>query len=157
MSSTERKDTLYDHIKTWEEHRRHDLIQRGFVYPRTNTMRESPKGAKVFEYSCPDKCDFGPVLEEMKQCVELRRWQAESSCMEIVKDIDAHQADYLPAQLDGIYINRMGHELAYLKNKEEPKSNVTGFIEYNDLRREVTLQSEKELINAASGVRCVIC
>jgi hypothetical protein len=56
-------------------------------------------------------------------------------CDQIVEDIKRFQDDYLPSEVDGYFINRMGHELVHLKRKNSDAKGITGFIEYNDLRR----------------------
>ena len=64
------------------------------------------------------------------------KWKTDGACKEIVKDIDEHQDDYLPHMVDGYYINRLGHELVHLKRKDSVGKDVTGYIEYNDLRKD---------------------
>ena len=47
-----------------------------------------------------------------------------------------NQDDYLPSQIDGFFINRMGKELVHVKRANSDGKSITWFIEYNDLRKD---------------------
>jgi hypothetical protein len=64
------------------------------------------------------------------------KFRSKEVCAEIVTDIKENQDDYLPAEVDGYYVNRMGHELVHLKRDGSDGKGVTGFIEYNNLRKQ---------------------
>lgn len=142
MVFKKKMDVLWNKMKSWDKTKRHALILNRFAYERS----EDRDSATVFEYSCPDKCRFADALERMAKCVELKKWQTQESCAGIVRDIEAHQDEFLPAQLDGIRVDRLGRTVAFLRNTDEPKSNVTGVIDYDDLRKEVTSQLERKFL-----------
>ena len=99
----------------------------------------------------------------MAKCTELKEWHADQSCMEIVKDIAAHEADYLPSKLHGISITRMGRELVRLSNttaKGEKERSYRGSIEYIDVKKEMdAIAGDRtiKLLAQSSSRRCVIC
>jgi hypothetical protein len=88
-------------------------------------------------YECSvGKCNFSKCLLAIQKNPKLLKWRTREVCEEIVKDIDSNQDDFLPAEVDGFYINRMGHELVHLKRKDCKSDQVSGFVEYNDLRKQ---------------------
>jgi hypothetical protein len=50
------------------------------------------------------------------------KFHSREVCEAIVEDIKDHQDDFLPSQVDGFYINRMGHELVHpIRNNQHTK------------------------------------
>ena len=125
-------------LQELDEEHRHNEIFKCMVFPDTQKMREKPSVAVVqATYTCDhDQCDFSSALLEIQQNERLLKWRSKAVCYEIVSDIQKHQDDYLPHRLDGFFINRMGHELVHLKRSGTDSSTVTGFIEYNDIRKD---------------------
>lgn len=109
----------------------HDSCFRSLL--RGPSCNGTPTSVK-FEYSCNGRCDFSKVLESMSVCPELKNHNLSVSCMEIVKHIDDFQEESQPEQLNGISINKLGRELVFLKNKDYPNSDTTGYVEYDDLK-----------------------
>jgi hypothetical protein len=131
-------DKVANMFKEMEADHRHSEIFKSMVFPDTSKMRETREKAIVqCEYSCTDtSCDFSRCLVDIQQSSRLLKFHSREVCEAIVEDIKDHQDDFLPSQVDGFYINRMGHELVHLKRSGCDGKGVTGFIEYNDLRRQ---------------------
>lgn len=131
-------DKVLQMLKEMESEHKHNEIFKSMVFPDTGKMRETPdKSIVACEYSCNDhSCDFTKCLLDIRTDANLLKFHSGGVCTEIVEDIKSHQEDYLPARVDGYFINHMGHELVYLKRSGCNGKNVTGFIEYNDLRRQ---------------------
>eukprot|EP00697_Spironema_sp_BW2_P009218 gnl/Spiro4/24048_TR11919_c0_g1_i1.p1 gnl/Spiro4/24048_TR11919_c0_g1~~gnl/Spiro4/24048_TR11919_c0_g1_i1.p1 ORF type:complete len:222 (+),score=30.76 gnl/Spiro4/24048_TR11919_c0_g1_i1:40-705(+) len=140
LLDSEDKDDFVRQLRSLDEKVRHEEILKLFVYPTTKKMREKPEDAVLqTSYSCDGsgKCVFMQARQDVKNSQDLHCWSARDVCTTIIEDIETHQNDHLPSQVDGFYINRMGRELVYLKREGATPSekSSTGFIEYNDLRR----------------------
>ena len=151
---TNSMDKVADYLKELEESHKHKEIFKSMVFPDTRKMRERPDSAVVQAmYTCEeDVCDFSSCLVEIHNNERLLKWRSKSVCETIVQDIADHQDDYLPHRVDGFFVNRMGHELVHLKRRGTDGSSVTGFIEYNDLRKDSMEFYDKkkiEVIDAA--------
>ena len=125
-------------LKEMEADHKHNEIFKSMVFPDTLEMREKRDKAIVqCQYQCTDSsCDFSRCLLAIQQSSKLLKYHKREVCEEIVKDIKDHQDDFLPSVVDGYFINRMGHELVHIKREGSDGKDVTGFIEYNNLRRQ---------------------
>jgi hypothetical protein len=130
-------DKVAKMFQEMEAEQKHTEIFKSMDFPDTVEMRETREKSIVqCEYQCTEvSCDFSRCLVDIQQNAKLLKFHAREVCEEIVKDIKDHQDDFLPSQVDGYYINRMGHELVHMKRSGCDGKGVTGFIEYNDLRR----------------------
>jgi hypothetical protein len=117
---------------------KHNEIFKSMVFPDTNKMRETREKAIVkTNYTCDlGRCDFTRSLIEIQKSPRLLKFGSKEVCAEIVTDIKENQDDYLPSEVDGYYVNRMGQELVHLRRDGSDGKGVTGFIEYNDLRKQ---------------------
>ena len=125
-------------LNDMEENHKHNELFKSMVVPDSSKMRETRQNAVVkCEYSCEkEHCDFTACLVEIRNNPRLLKYHSSEVCQQIVQDISNHQEDFLPAEVDGYFINRMGHELVHLKRADCDGKSVTGFIEYNDLRKQ---------------------
>ena len=130
-------DKVVGFLKDLDDNHRHKEIFKAMVFPDTEKMRERKDDALVqTKYTCAgNMCNFAECLVDINNSDKLLKWRTRDMCVEIVEDIEIHQDDYLPAQLDGFYINRMGYELVHMKRSDSTGKGITGFVEYNDLRR----------------------
>jgi hypothetical protein len=130
-------DKVSNMLREMEADHKHAEIFKSMVFPDTKKMRETRQNAIVkCEFQCEnDQCDFSACLLEIQKNPRLLKYHSSDVCQQIVQDIATHQDDFLPSQVDGYFINRMGHELVHLKRKDGDNKGVTGFIEYNDLRK----------------------
>lgn len=121
-----------------EDYHKHHEIFKSMVFPDTEKMRETREKAIVKAvYSCNSmSCDFSSALIAIEKDPRLLKYKSKDVCKQIVNDIKENQEDYLPSEVDGYFINRMGHELVHLKRDGSDGKGVTGFIEYNDLRKQ---------------------
>jgi hypothetical protein len=117
---------------------RHTQIFKSMVFPDTLKMREKPEHAIVqTTYKCDEVCcDFSDSLITIQNDARLLKWKSKDTCLAVVTDIEKHHDDYLPHSMDGYFVNRMGHELVHLRRHGTNQQGVTGFIEYNDLRKD---------------------
>lgn len=131
-------DKVAKMFQEMEADHKHSEIFKSMVFPDSAKMRECRDNAHVqCEYSCNEsQCDFSNCLLQIQTDPKLLKYRSKEVCEQIVLDIKDHQDDFLPAEVDGYFINRMGHELVHLKRKNSDGKGVTGFIEYNDLRRQ---------------------
>lgn len=125
-------------LKDMEEEHKHAEIFKSMVFPDTKKMKEKRTHAIVkCEYSCENEiCDFSSCLVDIAKDPRLLKYRSKDVCTALVENIAKHQEDYLPAQVDGFFINRMGHELVHLKRVDCDDKGVTGFVEFNDLRKQ---------------------
>lgn len=116
---------------------RHEQIFKVMTFPDTEKLTEKPNPAFVqVEYTCQnDICDFSEALTAIKQNTKLLQFKARNGCESIVQVINDHQQEYLPATVDGYSINRVGFELVHLKRLDSDEKSVTGWIDYNHLRK----------------------
>lgn len=126
-------DKVTKFLKGLNDKDRHDEIFKAMMF--FDTTKEQPNALISCEYDCEDgKCDFLKcLLFSVENNEHLVKWKIKDVCEEIVQDIAKHQNDYLPCEVDGFYINKMGHKLIYLKRKKCNGNTVTGIIEYNTL------------------------
>ena len=135
MTGVDKVATMF---KQMEEDNKHAEIFKSMVFPDTSKTRETRESALVqCEYSCNDStCDFSRCLMEIQTSTNLLKFRSREVCEEIVRDVKDHQEDFLPSKVDGYFLNRMGHELVHLKRAGSEGRSVTGYIEYNDLRKQ---------------------
>jgi hypothetical protein len=131
-------DKIATMLKEMESEHKHTEIFKAMVFPDTERMKEKRANAVVLcEYSCTNEvCDFSSCYLNVEKNPRLLKYHSKEVCLELIKDIDSHQNDFLPSEVDGYYINRMGHELVHLKRSGCDGKGVTGFIEFNDLRKQ---------------------
>eukprot|EP01035_Chromulina_nebulosa_P023285 gene23285-30179_t len=131
-------DKIAKMLKEMEEDHKHAEIFKAMVYPDTEKMKEKRGNAIAkCEYSCKDEqCNFSSCMLEIQKNPRLLKYHSKEVCIQVIDDIDKHQDDFLPSQVDGYFINRMGHELVHLKRADCDGKGVTGFIEFNDLRKQ---------------------
>jgi hypothetical protein len=132
-------DKVAKMLMEMESDHKHNEIFKSMVFPDTNKMREVREKAIVkTNYTCDagGHCDFTLSLLEIQKNPRLLKFRSKEVCAEIVTDIKEYQDDYLPAEVDGYYVNHMGHELVHLKRDGSDGKGVTGFIEYNNLRKQ---------------------
>jgi hypothetical protein len=138
-------DRVSDYLKELEESRRHKKIFQRMVFPDTK-IRERNAIVNLTYICHQNVCDFSPALIGIENDLRLLKWRSKDICVDIVRDIESHQDDYLPHVVDGYSVNRMGHELVHLKREDSNDSSVTGVIEYNDLRKDsMDFYDEKKL------------
>ena len=121
-----------------EASHKHNEIFKSMVFPDTAKMRETREKALVkTTYTCDkNMCNFSEALLVIEKDPRLLKYKSKDVCKQIVSDINDNQDDFLPAEVDGYYINRMGHEMVHLRREGSDGKGVTGFIEYNDLRKQ---------------------
>lgn len=130
--------SLADFLKHLPADQRHREIHEHMKFPDSQLVKEyEDKPIIKIEYECiKDKCDFKTAIKEIESNASLKmQWKSADVCAEIVKDIEANQDNYLPSQMDGYFITRMGRVLVHLnKKKDDQKSaNLTGVVEYTDI------------------------
>jgi hypothetical protein len=133
-------DVLADDLPALRPDRQHAAIRASFKFtPVVHDRKYSSScTVPVFRYQCPDgRCNFGPVVDQMLASADLKSWQAERSCAEIVADISAHQSEYLPAKIYNISVYRMGQEIARLESDVRTPAYRSGSIAYDDVHRRV--------------------
>lgn len=137
-----------------EASHKHNEVFKSMVFPDTMKMRETRDKAIVkANYTCDAvACDFSNALVAIEKDPRLLKYKSKDVCTQIVNDIKENQEDYLPAEVDGYYINRMGHELVHLKRDGSDGKGVTGFIEYNDLRKQSMDYYDNQKLNAINHV-----
>lgn len=134
-------------IEVLDEKLKHALIFAQMVFPTTKTMKEKPENAVLqTEYTCSsNQCNFQSAITDISNNDVLKtRWKSSNLCIQVVKDIESNQDDYLPFKIDGFYMNRMGHQLVYMKRVKSPEekqsdTSMTGFIEISGLRRHLLI------------------
>jgi hypothetical protein len=137
-----------------QEDHKHSEIFKSMVFPDTAKMRETRENAIVkCNYTCQNEvCNFSDCLIEIRKNPRLLKYHSKDVCEAIVLDIAKNQEDYLPSQVDGYSINRMGHELVHLKRSDCDGKGVTGFIEYNDLRKQSMDYYDQQKLRAINFV-----
>lgn len=130
-------DKVAKMLNELEEDHKHVEIFKSMVFSDTVKMREKRENAVVkCHYSCEKEvCDLSACLVDIHKHPKLLKYLSKDVCLAIIQDIENHQDDFLPSQVDGFFINRMGHDLVHLKRSDCDNNGVTGFIEYNDLRK----------------------
>jgi hypothetical protein len=138
LEQTYMTDKVSQFLKELDDDHRHKEIFKSMVFPDTLKMREKPEQAIVqTTYKCDAvRCDFSDSLITIQNDARLLKWKSKDACLAVVTDIEKHQDDYLPHSVDGYFVNRMGHELIHLRRHGTNQQGVTGFIEYNDLRKD---------------------
>eukprot|EP01036_Dinobryon_divergens_P057061 gene57061-76193_t len=132
-------DKVAKMLKEMEADHKHNEIFKSMAFPDTLKMRKKSdiKAIVQCQYQCTDSsCDFSRCLLAIQQSSKLLKYHSREVCEEIVKDIKDYQDDFLPSVVDGYFISRMGHELVHIKRDGSDGKDVTGCIEYNDLRRQ---------------------
>jgi hypothetical protein len=120
---------------------RHNEIYKCTIFPETSKMSEKPEQAVIkVEYECSDnnRCDFSKAIKAINENVILKvKWKTADTCVEIVKDIENHQEEYLPNKLDGFLFKGFDRELVYLQHRKdkEETTGITGIIEVNSLQK----------------------
>lgn len=149
-SSSEMADKVAKMLLEMEAAHKHNEIFKAMVFPDSAKMREKREEAVVkANYSCSDiSCDFSNALLAIERDARLLKYRTKDVCTAIVNDINEYQDDYLPMEVDGYFINRMGHELVHLKRDGSDGKGVTGFIEYNDLRKQSMDYYDIQKLNA---------
>lgn len=125
------------------------------VFPDTLKMRVKPEDALVqTTYKCTaSRCDFSACQLAVQSSEKLLKFRTKEVCSEIIDDIDQHQDDFLPSALDGFYVNRMGYELVHMRREDATGKGITGFIEYNDLRRKsMEYYDTKKIVGLAEAI-----
>jgi len=132
-------DKVHNFLKELDEDHRHQEIFKFMVFPDTDGMKDKREHAVLqTEYTCTSAgCDFSQCLQRISTNERLKlKWKTGGVCEDIIRDIDQHQDDYLPSQIDGFVINTMGKELVHVKRANSDGKSITGLIEYNDLRKD---------------------
>lgn len=94
-----------------------NIVLKDTVFQNTKNIK--PNDCKLYcQYTCVDEqCDFSACLNELNN-MKL------NECVRIVENIDSHQNDYLPSQLDGFVIDKCIH----LKRKGSYGGGITGVV-----------------------------
>lgn len=133
------------------ENEKHNEIFNSFMFVDTENLKNKNEVPLVScNYSCiGNKCYFNKCLLAIENNVDLLKYSSKETCLQIVKDIDNNQDNYLPSSIDGYSINRMGKELVRIKridDKNEKDSSITGLIEYNTLiKKEMDWNEHKKI------------
>lgn len=129
--------------------RKHQEIFKSMAFPDTQRIRQKRENTIVqTTYTCNDtSCDFTSALLDLQKNPRFMKNKMGDICTHIVNDIKEHQDEYLPGAVDGYFINRMGHQLLHLQRQDSKGTDVTGCIEYNDLRKQSMDFYEKKLMN----------
>ena len=116
----------------------HNEIFKTMGFSETMDVQKTRDKAIVkTNYTCDAvACDFSDALVAIeKHHPRLLKYKSKDTCTQIVNDIQEHPEDYLPTEVDGYYIHRMGQELVHLQRDGSDGKGITGLIEYNDLRK----------------------
>ena len=137
------KDPVVKKLNELTQNSAHNKIFNTVGTRETDSYRVNP--IVSCKYECiKNTCLFFDCFQKIKDNNKLEELGAKNFCTKVIQDISNFHDDWLPTQVDGYLINKCGITLVELKKEivlPEPKIftpesyNVTGIIEYNNLRK----------------------
>ncbi len=127
------------------------MVDACFVYPKEDSMKDKEiKEAATsvnLSYSCKGngECNFGPVIEAIKQNAELKALGVKELTQEVLTTIDQNPELFPSSNLGGYVIQATGRPFLLVKNDSCKLPNPRyGFVDLTEVKKKLIFEAMQE-------------